>query len=522
MHRQQQHRGGDRHSEDRWRQANDLAVRFHRYVHESGATSRNQQASSMDRTAAGALFCDFCETPSQRRLETLVMTRMRQRRLIKTSKRDGHVWVTFSNLDGTFPSLQERASARKVALAEKEREQQNKHGVVVSNVPDELVKEPIIIGEPGSSSSSSSSQTVTFQVTNVQDAGSTPIKLVKVALDGPHRTSFKLQPVERSIICPGGELAFELSIAPKRIGVFRCVVTCHFLAPSNDDEHFTFTISRFVTLRSTFDKDIDMALQPTSPYKRAKRKVYGTKPVETFDPPKSRGGENPYKKLSQYSIPHTIEHLILCEEFQNALEDIKWPPPSSDRDRDRTEGYSEFWKNMLWAQEFQNHLDIQVFDMDSVSLDAHGRCLKLEVPGLAEGRPSVLRGDLVHVSWKKKLYKGRVREVQNLHVIMEFHSSFHQRYHPNIDRVNVRFTFSRMTIRTSHAGCLMAETKLGQSMLAPTLEDANAIRSDSQPRAMRRPTNWINRYLNQEQKTAVENIVAGAMRPLPYVIFGPP
>lgn len=168
-------------------------------------------------------------------------------------------------------------------------------------------------------------------------------------------------------------------------------------------------------------------------------------------------------------------------------------------------------------------MDIQVFDMQGATLERHGHFLKLKVLGLAEGRPSVLRGDVVTCTWKRKLYKGRVRETQLLYVILEFHSSFHRRYNPSLDRVDVRFTFSRMTIRTSHAGCVAAEIKLGEAMLAPTLEHVDAIHSKSNnSRSSAGSLNWNKRDLNEEQKRAVQSIVAGSSRLMPYVIFGPP
>jgi hypothetical protein len=41
--------------------------------------------------------------------------------------------------------------------------------------------------------------------------------------------------------------------------------------------------------------------------------------------------------------------------------------------------------------------DIQTFDVPRTTLKRSGAFLELRVPGLAEGRPSVLRGDAVHV-----------------------------------------------------------------------------------------------------------------------------
>jgi hypothetical protein len=52
----------------------------------------------------------------------------------------------------------------------------------------------------------------------------------------------------------------------------------------------------------------------------------------------------------------------------------------------------------------------------------------LQVPGLAENRPCVLRGDklFAHVPGSNKEYEGRVQNVEREVVILAFHNDFHQ------------------------------------------------------------------------------------------------
>merc|ERR1712183_616907 len=96
--------------------------------------------------------------------------------------------------------------------------------------------------------------------------------------------------------------------------------------------------------------------------------------------------------------------------------------------------------------------------------ESGGKHLKLYVSGLAEGRPSVLRGDLVHCLWKSKRYSGRVVRIDQLYVIMEFPISFRTKFDVNLDRIDrVRFTFSRTPFRTSHAGTTVAPKSMRRS-----------------------------------------------------------
>lgn len=92
------------------------------------------------------------------------------------------------------------------------------------------------------------------------------------------------------------------------------------------------------------------------------------------------------------------------------------------------------------------------------------------------GRPSVVRGDLVHITWNGRLYKGRVASTRLLEVALEFHASFHAKYNPGVDLVDVRFTFSRMTYRTSHEGCAKAESTMQATMLFPSEQNKKADR----------------------------------------------
>ena len=68
------------------------------------------------------------------------------------------------------------------------------------------------------------------------------------------------------------------------------------------------------------------------------------------------------------------------------------------------------------------------------------------MPGLAEGRPSVLVGDSVILSEpsmpeNSPEYEGVVHEVLKDRVLLKFHQAFHGSYRG--EDYNVRFTFNR-------------------------------------------------------------------------------
>ena len=79
----------------------------------------------------------------------------------------------------------------------------------------------------------------------------------------------------------------------------------------------------------------------------------------------------------------------------------------------------------------------KIFFFQKVEMYASGEnTLKLEVPGLAENRPSVLKGDKIYVRVygsggnlqpEKKEYEGIVHEVQNTSLILGFSQDLRKR-----------------------------------------------------------------------------------------------
>lgn len=267
----------------------------------------------------------------------------------------------------------------------------------------------------------------------------------------------------------------------------------------------SFVIVRRVAIKSG-DKALDDILKPTSPYKKTERRV--DKPPTKIVPGPRMTKMSPYQLLPRHHIPSDIRELIRGGELEDALK-----TPESD-----VKLYAKFWKDILWASEHQAYEDIKLYDMEDASLKREGHLMVLHVPGLAEGRPSVLRGDTVNVTWNNCMYEGSVKTTRLLEVLIELDRSFHRTFNHTLDKVNVRFTFSRTTFRTSHEGCSKAPKSMGEYMLTPTREHWIT----HYPRIVPNTLQWANPALNLEQRAAVTRIVKGGRRPLPYVLFGPP
>jgi DNA polymerase III delta prime subunit len=538
-----------------------------------------------DRDNLSIYFRELCNSKnelrnlSRRQLkskEFVTIKRMRQLRLVRTVRANNFTVLTLlaNPNDLQFPTNEEQDAARERLGEELEEAKSNKEGVMVSELPDRILGS---IGE---------TELIRFEVQ--VDALKT---LSTVNMRGASASMFRLAeatnaafPLPISPPAPGSTntTTIELTVVPNRIGVVRTKV--YFVFDG-------FVIVRAITM-SCGHREMNEILQPTAPYQRLQRKYVRHSNKDTVGPPKPEnqsggaGGRdaNPFKHLSQYMVPPDIMDSIRVDGYDLRMDSIAWKNSPS---HDSVEDYGVYWQHLLYASEHQMRRDIQLYDMENVSLQRDGRYFLLAVPGLAEGRPSVLRGDLVHISFQNCLYKGRVISIRQFEVVMDLHAKFSRNFNAALDRVSVRFTFSRTALRTSHRACEnLAEPQLGAAVLMPTRENVvnilekddkvvcpiclvelggdvcfttmycrgqcraqfhegciqqwllgnptcpmcreswnGGVASNNRQKAATAGTTlspWANRTLNAEQQAAVQRIANGALRPLPYIIFGPP
>ena len=514
-----------------WKNSKQVASKFFQWIHQGRNVAAVEGSApidltSVDRDRVHLLFAAFAslhpyldatdgsisgrEKNRRRRLEALVLAVLKKQKLYKSKRySDGVVVCSFARSDKTFATFQERRTARDVLMQERKAIAANKGGVIVGNDP---------ITEPNCGPILPVAQDITVLFPITLQAGTSKIKLAKVRLGGSHKNAFK-EKTKWPFEIPGN---LELSFRARNTGVFRATLVLSF---QNTRSKNCFDILRSFLLRAG-DADQYDILKPTSPYvKRQRNKV--DKPAKEKDilhPPAQAGSGSKYTNLKQFKVPLDVREMVESREMANTL----IPPTFDMDDQELAKVYPTFWQNLLWVSELQAYEDIKLFDMENATLQRSGRFFKLYVAGLAEGRPSVLRGDLVNCHWKGKQYRGRVYAVELLDVLMEFHNSFHTSFNVKLDRVDVvRFTFSRTAFRTSHAGCLAAIKSMGPRMLAPQARHVANIASQQQddglaPRMLPQKVAWASQSLNDEQKEAVMAIAKGNLRPLPYVIFGPP
>ncbi|XP_026759313.2 probable RNA helicase armi [Galleria mellonella] len=183
--------------------------------------------------------------------------------------------------------------------------------------------------------------------------------------------------------------------------------------------------------------------------------------------------------------------------------------------------YIDKWHTLLYMEEVQANINMRAYDMPKAFLIQSQEYLSLEIKGLAERRPSLVKGDRVIVKdiWNDSApqFEGYIHLVKNDMILMKFHQQFHETYSGS--DVSVEFHLNRSVFRRSHQAINLAISNLGPDILFPSRVLPH---SHQLPLDKIKTMNWFNENLNVRQKAAVTNILLGECRPLPYCIYGPP
>uniref|UniRef100_A0A8C2FJY5 RNA helicase n=1 Tax=Cyprinus carpio TaxID=7962 RepID=A0A8C2FJY5_CYPCA len=180
--------------------------------------------------------------------------------------------------------------------------------------------------------------------------------------------------------------------------------------------------------------------------------------------------------------------------------------------------YAERFDLLLYLEECQMHVDIKRYNRDQVTLfiDSDKRLMVLNLPGVSENRPPVLRGDHLLLTKCEEVqlstvtkYKGFVHKVELDRVKLGFSRRFLDNVYVEKMKFRVEFTVNRLPLRLQHRAVHMAVQHELRDVLFPHNVCVSRL---------------FNQHLerNPEQYSAVCHIVAGTSKPAPYLVFGPP
>ena len=318
------------------------------------------------------------------------------------------------------------------------------------------------------------------------------------------------------VIESAATVSVAVTYTPRNAGLTRNILELRFA---------TCTVLRYVTAEAG-DAALHKLLAPRASYKR-KPRDRKKPPVDSEAPPgdKPPGSNRGWARdVPEYAVPKSIADAVGTGELDDALKAMHSAGVTA-----KTHG--TFFQKLLWVEELQMLIDIRDFSMPAAVLTIVPRGLhSLVVPGLAENRPSVLKGDTVIAIFNRRRFKGRAWQIERDRVLLNFHSSFA----PHGAPVRIDFTFPRTMLRLSHHGLLNVQ-RLGDAVLIPTVAMLPALTGQGVGRAagdaaerpgatrrLERPIATRDDLFNLEQRQAIRGIIERRGGPVPYIVFGPP
>uniref|UniRef100_A0A674K4E4 RNA helicase n=1 Tax=Terrapene triunguis TaxID=2587831 RepID=A0A674K4E4_9SAUR len=331
-------------------------------------------------------------------------------------------------------------------------------------------------------------------------------------------------PVHTSPLTAGDSYSIEARCLTQHYGYYPVTVLFEF----TKEQDGPFSIGRFVS--AVANSRLAEELGPTAPYRPYQANLRKTVTFITEDgvpPDRYTGGESNGLKLQQGRFWLNIRKNFLTVRVVRITSGWHWPCRKSLAAELQFENYQEKFQLLLHLEELQMEVDIRRYDMQDVPMvkdTQNKRLLILEVPGVAENRPSVLRGDHLFVTRSEQRtlpqlvqYKGYVHAVELERVKLGFSPNLLASFVNNL-KFDVIFTFNRLPLRVQHRAVELAKKRNLGDVLFPSFSYRESLLHEGG----RLKLFDRNLETNQEQYDAVQQIVTGMSRPAPYIIFGPP
>uniref|UniRef100_A0A182WBI2 RNA helicase n=1 Tax=Anopheles minimus TaxID=112268 RepID=A0A182WBI2_9DIPT len=242
--------------------------------------------------------------------------------------------------------------------------------------------------------------------------------------------------------------------------------------------------------------------------------------------------------LPAYNVPSELYDVLLTLPSRADVKNTLERPPYCLNEKLSPKNYSRIMKNFIYLEEICLQIEFRKHDIERTHFTPEESFLALDVPNIAEARPSIMVGDSVRATapWTKDttIYQGYIHRVLHSRVLLKFDQTFHSRY--NGESYAVQFTFGRSIFRKQHHAIKRIQMTLGYEYLFPEQIKVQApqlnVRLNARNDMLREEVTadavkvrilpWYNTVLNRYQKQAIVNVLRGEARPMPHIIFGPP
>ncbi|XP_057961607.1 probable RNA helicase SDE3 isoform X2 [Malania oleifera] len=325
--------------------------------------------------------------------------------------------------------------------------------------------------------------------------------------------------LEDRVLLPRKTLTIWLSCKPKDIGLHTSVI--YFGVGDHRIERVVFLLA---------EDQVSQSLASKKPFSRVPR-------GRQFVMPPTVASKNPFSRVprrrqfvtDEFNVTSRPGKATTHQRFMYKLPDFPIPNDVRELLKDKqipkviTEGlmrhnYAAYFTTLIIMEELHLEGEMRCHDMNNVMMMRRGlEVLALEVPGLAERRPSLLIGDFIFAKLVSQCadnstyHQGSICRVEADEVLLRFPKKFCMS-HRNGNLYSVRFTYDRLNMRRLYQAVQVAET-LDKGFLFPSqLSNRRSIKASS-----------VVPYtsVNKEQLTCVEMILGCNGAP-PYVIHGAP
>nr|WGG62726.1 MOV10 [Lateolabrax japonicus] len=338
---------------------------------------------------------------------------------------------------------------------------------------------------------------------------------------------FKVTKTNPLHLQPGDSYEIQLNFRCRLVGFYPATLAFEF-KPDLEPSSTAFHIVRYIEAQCI--TALGLELGPIAPYKPRSLPAWTPEVDYTIVDGQRPEGLSVMQlqnvvELKMYRIPAYMNQLIKSLKQSTFFSDTRRTLLESNLS---WENYSEKFQLLLYLEEQQMEVDIKRYNIPNNEREkaimvrdvVNKKLLVLEVPGVSENRPSVLRGDalLAYPAGEKKVkYRGYVHSVQLDSVKLGFGSELLSRFVDGMN-FNVEFTVNRLTLRVQHrAAELAAAYRLGE-VLFPS--EPTFYSQKTELPQLRLFDSKLEK--NPEQYQAVHHIVAGSSKPAPYLVFGPP
>ena len=221
-----------------------------------------------------------------------------------------------------------------------------------------------------------------------------------------------------------------------------------------------------------------------------------------------------FKEPDILTIPSNTRQVLESNSIDSELKKIL-------NDGITASNYINYFKFLLYAEEYQLDKDIRYYDMKDTQFNdsSHNKYLHLNVPTCIENRPAVKIGDSLYIyknGCYKKRYEAIIHEIINGFTLkLGINESIS--YIKN-SKYDVEFSYDKSAFKLMHDALDNCSKNFNafKDILFP-----NSI-SKTNKTEQKNVKMWFDRDLNDEQKQAVINIMSGTSYPAPFILFGPP